>query len=82
MNARETDVEQFEQAQVRAESWSTEEVLRWGLAIRIRVSMATGGGVEGMVLLDLASRSCANLHGILNRHRISFFQKPTNSRCG
>jgi len=47
--------ERFEQAQVRAESWSPEEVLQWGFAtFGDRIEMATGFGAEGMVLLDIA----------------------------
>jgi phosphoadenosine phosphosulfate reductase len=49
--------ERFEQAQARAESWSPEEVLRWGFAtFGDKIEMATGFGSEGMVLLDIALR--------------------------
>jgi phosphoadenosine phosphosulfate reductase len=49
--------ELFEQARVRAESWSPEEVLQWGFAtFGDKIEMATGFGAEGMVLLDIALR--------------------------
>jgi phosphoadenosine phosphosulfate reductase len=49
--------EQLEQLKAGAESWKPEEVLRWAFAsFGQDVAMATGFGVEGMVLLDIASR--------------------------
>jgi phosphoadenosine phosphosulfate reductase len=40
-----------------AESWRPEEVLSWAFATYgSDVAIASGFGVEGMVLLDLASR--------------------------
>jgi phosphoadenosine phosphosulfate reductase len=49
--------EQLEQLKAGAESWKPEEVLRWAFAsFGEDVAMATGFGVEGMVLLDIASR--------------------------
>jgi phosphoadenosine phosphosulfate reductase len=49
--------EQLEQLKAGAEGWKPEEVLRWAFAnFGEDVAMATGFGVEGMVLLDIASR--------------------------
>jgi phosphoadenosine phosphosulfate reductase len=49
--------EHIEQVKVQAERWRPEEVLRWAFAtFKDDVAMASGGGVEGMVLLDIASR--------------------------
>ena len=50
--------ERFEQARAQAESWSPQEVLRWGVAtFGNRIELATGFGAEGMVLLDIALRA-------------------------
>jgi len=49
--------EHLEQVQARAEKWRPEEVLRWAFAnFRGDVAMASGFGVEGMALIDIASR--------------------------
>lgn len=49
--------EQLEQLKAGAENWKPEEVLRWAFSnFGDDVAMATGFGVEGMVLLDIASR--------------------------
>ena len=49
--------EQLEQLKAAAEAWKPEEVLRWAFSnFGEDVAMATGFGVEGMVLLDIASR--------------------------
>ncbi len=49
--------EQLEQLKTGAESWKPEEVLRWAFSnFGDDVAMATGFGVEGMVLLDIATR--------------------------
>ncbi len=43
--------------QTQAEKWKPEEILRWAFTTFGRnVAIASGFGVEGMVLLDLASR--------------------------
>jgi phosphoadenosine phosphosulfate reductase len=48
--------EHIEQVKVQAERWRPEEVLRWAFAaFKDDVAMASGGGVEGMVLLDIAA---------------------------
>jgi phosphoadenosine phosphosulfate reductase len=48
--------EHIEQVKIQAEQWRPEEVLRWAYAkFGDDVSMASGGGVEGMVLLDIAA---------------------------
>lgn len=48
--------------QVEAESWTAEEVLRWGVEqFHPRIALASGFGAEGMVLIDLASRMDAEL---------------------
>jgi phosphoadenosine phosphosulfate reductase len=49
--------EQLEQLKAAAEGWKPEEVLRWAFSNYGQdVAMATGFGVEGLVLLDIASR--------------------------
>jgi phosphoadenosine phosphosulfate reductase len=49
--------EHLEQIQAQAERWRPEEILRWSFDTYGRdVAIASGFGVEGMVLLDLASR--------------------------
>jgi phosphoadenosine phosphosulfate reductase len=54
--------ETLEQAKVHSESWSAEEVLRWGFShFGSGIEMASGFGVEGMVLIDIASRLTPNL---------------------
>jgi phosphoadenosine phosphosulfate reductase len=48
--------EQLEKLKAAAEGWKPEEVLRWAFAnFGEDVAMATGLGVEGMVLLDIAA---------------------------
>ena len=50
--------EHFLQAQAQAEKWRPEEVLRWAFATYQQdVAISTGMGVEGMVLIDLASKT-------------------------
>jgi phosphoadenosine phosphosulfate reductase len=54
--------EHIEQIKVQAERWRPEEVLRWAFAtFGDDVAMASGGGVEGMALLDVAARVNPNL---------------------
>jgi len=49
--------EQLEKLKAGAEGWKPEEVLHWAFAnFGEDVAMATGFGVEGMVLLDIATR--------------------------
>lgn len=49
--------EHWEQVQVPAERWRPEEVLRWAFAsFGADIAMASGFGVEGMALIDIASR--------------------------
>jgi phosphoadenosine phosphosulfate reductase len=49
--------EQLEKLKAGAEGWKPEEVLHWAFAnFGENVAMATGLGVEGMVLLDIATR--------------------------
>jgi phosphoadenosine phosphosulfate reductase len=48
--------------QNRSESWKPEEILRWAFAtFGDDVAMATGFGVEGMALIDIASRINPNV---------------------
>lgn len=55
-------IEQLDQIRTRAESWKPEEVLRWAFAnFGDDVAMATGFGIEGMVLIDIASRINLNI---------------------
>jgi phosphoadenosine phosphosulfate reductase len=50
--------EQLLQMQAQAEKWRPEEVLRWALTTyRHDVAISSGMGVEGMVLIDLASKT-------------------------
>ncbi len=54
--------EPLEDIQLRSESWKPEEVLRWAFAnFGDDVAMATGFGVEGMVLIDMATRINPNV---------------------
>jgi phosphoadenosine phosphosulfate reductase len=54
--------EYLEDLRVSAETWRPEEVLRWAYTtFQGDVAMASGFGVEGMVLIDLASRVNPNL---------------------
>jgi phosphoadenosine phosphosulfate reductase len=49
--------EHIEQVKVQAETWRPDEVLRWAFTtFHQDVAIASGGGVEGMVLLDIATR--------------------------
>ena len=49
--------ELLEQVRSQAERWRPEEILSWAFATFGKdVAIASGFGVEGMVLLDLASR--------------------------
>src|SRR5262249_1422886 len=49
--------EHIEQVKVQADRGRPEEVLRWAFStFKDDVAMASGGGVEGMVLLDIAAR--------------------------
>jgi phosphoadenosine phosphosulfate reductase len=46
-----------ERTQVVAESWTTQELLQWSFkTFGDRIEMASGFGVEGMVLIDIATR--------------------------
>ncbi len=52
----------FERVKLLAESWSPEAVLTWAFSTYgENVALATGMGVEGMVLLDIAHRINPNL---------------------
>jgi phosphoadenosine phosphosulfate reductase len=53
--------EQLHDLKVQAEKWSAEEVLRWAFKHYPRIEMASGFGVEGMVLIDIASRLTSKL---------------------
>ncbi|HEX4485732.1 MAG TPA: phosphoadenylyl-sulfate reductase [Terriglobales bacterium] len=54
--------EQLHDLKVQAEKWSAEEVLRWAFkTYPNKIGMASGFGVEGMVLIDIASRTTKNL---------------------
>ena len=49
--------EHLEEIQAQAEQWPAEEVLRWASnTFQEEVEMASGFGVEGMVLIDIASQ--------------------------
>ncbi len=46
-----------ERTQVKAESWTAQELLHWSFrTFGNSVEMASGFGVEGMVLIDIATR--------------------------
>jgi len=50
-------MENWQAVQEVAESWSAEEVLQWSFRkFGIRIEMASGFGVEGMALIDMATR--------------------------
>ena len=49
--------EHLEQVKAQSEQWRPEEVLRWAFTtFRQDLAIASGGGVEGMVLLDIATK--------------------------
>ncbi len=49
--------EHIEQMKAQSEHWRPEEVLRWAFSTyRQDLAIASGGGVEGMVLLDIATK--------------------------
>jgi len=49
--------EHIEQVKAQSEHWRAEEVLRWAFTtFRQDLAIASGGGVEGMVLLDIATK--------------------------
>lgn len=50
-------IDNLEKTQALAETWDAPEVLQWAFeSFGSRVQMASGFGVEGMVLIDIASR--------------------------
>jgi phosphoadenosine phosphosulfate reductase len=50
-------IDNLEKTQTLAETWDAPEVLHWAFeSFGSRVQMASGFGVEGMVLIDIASR--------------------------
>ena len=54
--------EQLHDLKVQAERWSAEEVLRWAFkGYPGKIGIASGFGVEGMVLIDIASRFTSKL---------------------
>jgi phosphoadenosine phosphosulfate reductase len=54
--------DQLHELKVQAEKWSAEEVLRWAFKnYPHKIGIASGFGVEGMVLIDIASRVTSNL---------------------
>ena len=55
--------ENLEKTQAMVEAWDAPEVLQWAFdSFGSRVQMASGMGVEGMVLIDIASRINPDLH--------------------
>jgi phosphoadenosine phosphosulfate reductase len=52
----------WEQVQIPAEQWTAEEVLRWAFTtFKKDIAMASGFGIEGMALIDIASRAVPDL---------------------
>lgn len=50
-------IENLEEVQILAETWSAEEVLNWAFkTFGKRVEIASGFGAEGMALIDIAAR--------------------------
>jgi 3'-phosphoadenosine 5'-phosphosulfate sulfotransferase (PAPS reductase)/FAD synthetase len=48
---------EVERIHLLAEQWSAQDVLRWAFAtFRNHIEIASGFGVEGMALIDIASR--------------------------
>ncbi|HWX93203.1 MAG TPA: phosphoadenylyl-sulfate reductase [Terriglobales bacterium] len=55
-------IENLEKTQTLAETWTSQEVLRWAFkSFGNAVEVASGFGVEGMALIDIASRVNSNL---------------------
>ena len=56
-------IENLEKTQASVEAWDAPEVLQWAFdSFGSRVQMASGFGVEGMVLIDIAVRIHPDLH--------------------
>ena len=56
------DKNSLDQIRVAAESWKAEQVMAWAFdTYGDKIAIATGMGVEGMALLDIASRVNPNL---------------------
>ncbi len=54
---------ELERIHLLAEQWSAEDVLRWAfVTFQEQVEIASGFGVEGMVLIDIAARIQPSLH--------------------
>lgn len=55
-------IENLEKTQTLAETWTSQEVLHWAFkSFGNAVELASGFGVEGMALIDIASRVNSNL---------------------
>jgi len=55
-------IENLEKTQTLAETWTSQEVLHWAFkSFGNAVEVASGFGVEGMALIDIASRVNSNL---------------------
>lgn len=55
-------IENLEKTQTLAETWTSQEVLRWAFkTFGNAVEVASGFGMEGMALIDIASRVNSNL---------------------
>ena len=62
-----------------AEAWSAEDLLTWaGQEFAPDIAMASGFGAEGMVLIDMTSRVCANLP-VFTIDTDFLFPRPTTS---
>ena len=74
--------EQLHDLKLQAEKWSAEEVLGWAFkSYPGKIGIASGFGVEGMVLIDIASRITKNLH-VFTLDTEFLFPKPTPSSTG
>ena len=76
--------EHIEQVKAQSEQWRPEEVLRWAFStFRQDMAIASGGGVEGMVLLDIAcssARSRSRTASSMRPHRTYAAPKDRASR--
>ena len=65
--------EHIEQVKAQSEQWRPRRSCGWAFStFRQDFAIASGGGVEGMVLLDIATKVNPKPARLYPRHRISF----------
>ena len=72
-------IENLERTQTLAETWTSQEVLQWSFkAFGDAVEMASGFGVEGMALIDIAARVNPRLRVFTIDTGFLFPERPTS----